>query len=99
MEAIQTENKTAESIAWSNVTGKPSTFTPASHTHTAEDLPNASTSGQGVVQLIDSYTSTSTSLAPTANSLKQVYEMANSKSKVFVGTTQPTDADIWFEIL
>ena len=91
--------KTAESVAWSNVTGKPTTFTPSSHTHTAADLPKASTSAQGIVQLIDSYTSTSTSLVPTANSLKQVYEIANSKSKVFVGTTQPTDADIWFEIL
>ena len=30
---------------------------------------------------------------------KGIYEIANSKSKVFVGTTQPTDADIWFEIL
>lgn len=91
--------KTAESVAWSNVTGKPTTFTPSSHTHTEADLPKASTSAQGIVQLIDSYTSTSTSLAATANSLKQVYEIANSKSKVFVGTTQPTDADIWFEIL
>ena len=91
--------ETAESVAWSNVTGKPTTFTPSSHTHTAADLPKASTSVQGIVQLIDSYTSTSTGLAATANSLKQVYEIANSKSKVFVGTTQPTDADIWFEIL
>ena len=91
--------ETAESVAWSNVTGKPTAFTPSSHTHTAADLPKASTSVQGIVQLIDSYTSTSTSLAATANSLKQVYEIANSKSKVFVGTTQPTDADIWFEIL
>ena len=91
--------ETAESVAWSNVTGKPTAFTPSSHTHTAADLPKASTSVQGIVQLIDSYTSTSTGLAATANSLKQVYEIANSKSKVFVGTTQPTDADIWFEIL
>ena len=55
--------KTAESVAWSNVTGKPTAFTPSNHTHTAADLPKASTSAQGIVQLIDSYTSTSTSLA------------------------------------
>lgn len=91
--------KTAESVAWSNVTGKPTTFTPASHTHTAADLPNASTSAQGIVQLVDSVTSTSTSLAPTAKSLKMVYDLAYSKSKIYVGDTQPTDADLWFEEL
>lgn len=91
--------KTAESVAWSNVTGKPTTFTPASHTHTAADLPKASTSAQGIVQLVDSVTSTSTSLAPTAKSLKMVYDLAYSKSKIYVGDTQPTDADLWFEEL
>ena len=31
------------SIAWSNVTGKPSTFTPSSHTHTSADVTDFST--------------------------------------------------------
>ena len=37
-------SKTADAVAWSNVTGKPSTFAPSSHTHTKSqitDMPTA----------------------------------------------------------
>jgi hypothetical protein len=43
-------------------------------------LPSASTSGAGVVQLNDGYASTSTSLAPTANALKSVYDLSERKA-------------------
>jgi hypothetical protein len=43
-------------------------------------LPTASTSGAGTVQLNDGYASTSTSLAPTANALKSVYDLSERKA-------------------
>jgi hypothetical protein len=43
-------------------------------------LPSASTGGAGVVQLNDGYASTSTSLAPTANALKSVYDLSERKA-------------------
>lgn len=43
------------------------------------NLPSSTTSLAGIVQLNDTYTSISTSLAPTANALKQVADIANSK--------------------
>jgi hypothetical protein len=43
-------------------------------------LPTASTGGAGVVQLNDGYASTSTSLAPTANALKSVYDLSERKA-------------------
>jgi hypothetical protein len=43
-------------------------------------LPTASTGGAGIVQLNDGYASTSTSLAPTANALKSVYDLSEKKA-------------------
>lgn len=34
---------TADAVAWSGVTGKPSTFTPSTHTHTLADITDAGT--------------------------------------------------------
>lgn len=62
-------------------------------------LPSASTGGAGVVQLNDGYASTSTSLAPTANALKSVYDLSERKALTIntqSGTTYTlvaTDAD------
>ena len=69
----------AGSVAWSNVTGKPSTFAPSSHSHSAGDLPSATTSAKGVVQLSSAVNSTSTTLAATASAVKAAYDLANSK--------------------
>jgi Phage tail fibre repeat len=41
-------------------------------------LPSASTSAPGIVQLVDSVSSTSTTQAPTANAVKQAYDRAVS---------------------
>jgi T5SS/PEP-CTERM-associated repeat protein len=43
-------------------------------------LPGATTSVAGIVQLNDGYASTSTTLAPTANALKSVYELSERKA-------------------
>lgn len=66
------------SHSWSEITGKPSTFTPASHTHSASQitsgvlsqsrLPNASSTGAGIVKLATSAeveAGTSTSAVPS----------------------------------
>ena len=51
-----------------------------SHSHVAGDLPNASTSAKGIVQLSTSTSSTSTSLAATASAVKAAYDLANGKA-------------------
>lgn len=66
----------ANAVPWTGVTGKPSTFTPTAHTHAAGDLPTASTSAAGIVQLNNTTTSTSTTLAATANAVKIAYDKA-----------------------
>lgn len=43
-------------------------------------LPTATTGSAGVVQLNDGYASTSTTLAPTANALKSVYDLSERKA-------------------
>jgi len=66
----------ANAVPWTGVTGKPSTFTPTAHTHAAADLPAASTSAAGIVQLNNTTSSTSTTLAATANAVKIAYDKA-----------------------
>ena len=68
--------------SWSEVTDKPSTFAPSSHTHAWSQItsvPSASTSAKGIVQLSTSTSSTSTTLAATASAVKSAYDLANSK--------------------
>ncbi|MDQ0270730.1 hypothetical protein [Cytobacillus purgationiresistens] len=40
-------------VAWGDVTGKPSTFPPSTHTHTASQISDASTVGRGVLSAQD----------------------------------------------
>jgi hypothetical protein len=59
-------------------------------------LPSATTGGAGVVQLNDGYASTSTTLAPTANALKSVYDLSERKALTIntqSGTTYSLVAD------
>lgn len=57
-----------------------SAYANASHSHGASDLPSASTSAKGIVQLSTSTSSTSTSLAATPSAVKAAYDLANSKA-------------------
>ena len=83
----------AHKHAWGEITGKPSTFTPASHTHSASQitsgvlsqsrLPNASSSGAGIVKLataaeVEAGTSTSAvpSMADVASYVKTTTDTA-----------------------
>lgn len=40
-------------VAWADVTGKPSSFTPATHTHTAAQVSDATATGRSVVTAAD----------------------------------------------
>lgn len=53
-------------------------YSPASHSHAEGDLPNASTSAQGVVQLSDSTSETSSVKAATPTAVKSAYDLANA---------------------
>ena len=53
------------------------------------NLPNASTSQVGIVQLSNSTSSTSTSLAATASAVKEAYDLANSKADSSHGNHVP----------
>jgi phage-related tail fiber protein len=57
-----------------------SEYANASHSHGANDLPSASTSAKGIVQLSTSTSSTSTSLAATPSAVKAAYDLANNKA-------------------
>ena len=54
------------------------------------NLPNASTSQVGIVQLSNSTSSTSTSLAATASAVKEAYDLANSKADSSHGNHVPS---------
>ena len=85
---------------WNNLTNKPSTFTPSAHSHVAGDLPNASTSAMGIVQLNSAINSTSTVLAATSLAVKTVAD-ALPTNKITVSSTQPSSPatnDIWIQI-
>ena len=52
-------------------------ITDFAHSHAAGDLPSGTTSAKGVVQLTTSVSSTSTTLAATASSVKAAYDKGN----------------------
>ena len=58
------------------------------------NLPNASTSQVGIVQLSNSTSSTSTSLAATASAVKEAYDLANSKANASHGNHVPATTSV-----
>ncbi|MED4933983.1 phage tail protein [Heyndrickxia coagulans] len=60
----------------------------------AGNLPGATTSAQGAVQLNDSYTSTSTTQAPTANALKMLYDYITANAQLKKITADNGDVSI-----
>lgn len=72
----------SSSVAWDNVTDKPSTFAPSAHTHTAADLTIAQNDiPETFVE--DEITSTN-SASPTVISLASYYSVANKGLRVRV---------------
>jgi len=84
---------------WVNRTIAAAGLAAASHSHTEGDLPNATTSAQGVVQLSSSQTGSSTTLAPTESAHNQKLKAhTGTGSEVLVSTSAPSggqDGDIW----
>lgn len=76
---------------WTDITNVPSSFTPSSHSHAESDLPDASTSAKGVVQLNNTTSSTSTTQAATANAVKTAYDLANSHTHTNYITSNASD--------
>lgn len=55
-------------VTWGDITGKPSTFAPATHTHTAAQISDASTVGRQVLTGADAAAIRSTLAIPAAPS-------------------------------
>ena len=68
-------DKTAVAADSAKLGGKtPSAYAQSVHSHTADDLPTATTSVPGIIQLLDSVTSASTTLAAVPKSVKSAYD-------------------------
>ena len=68
-------DKTAVAADSAKLGGKtPSAYALSVHNHTADDLPTATTSAPGIIQLLDSVTSASTTLAAVPKSVKSAYD-------------------------
>jgi hypothetical protein len=83
VDVIEVAQSTLGSLAIANIAGLQTALdgkAASSHSHSANDLPDASTSGKGVVQLENSYTSTSQIKAATANALKSLYDWITNRT-------------------
>ena len=70
-------DKTAVAADSAKLGGKaPSAYALSVHSHTAADLPSATTSTKGIVQLLDSVSSASTTLAAVPKSVKLAYDQS-----------------------
>jgi hypothetical protein len=69
--ALGTSSTTAKAgdyaPAWTDVTSKPTTFTPAAHTHTVTDISNSTTVGRSLVTATDAATARTVLGAGTSN--------------------------------
>ncbi|WP_018752685.1 pyocin knob domain-containing protein [Paenibacillus sanguinis] len=79
----------AERAAWNAAEGNAKAYTdtaaaPKVHSHTASDLPSATTQARGVVQLNTSTTSTATNQAATPSAVKAAYDAANAANNASV---------------
>ena len=71
--------KTSQAVDSAKLGGKPPTaFAPSVHSHSADNLPTGTTSAKGVLQILDSVTSTSTGYAAAPKSVKTAYDRANA---------------------
>nr|WP_232242599.1 tail fiber protein [Paenibacillus sp. GSMTC-2017] len=79
----------ADSVSWAGISGKPTTFVPASHQHSGADitsgtilaarLPVASLSTAGIAQLSSATNSTSATVAATSAAVKATMDFAAAK--------------------
>lgn len=65
------------------------TFTANASSNVTANIPSATTSRYGVTELSSSTSSTSTTLAATPSAVKAAYDLATSKAKITMTTTDP----------
>ena len=71
--------KTSQAVDSAKLGGKlPTAFAPSVHSHSADNLPTGTTSSKGVLQILDSVTSTSRGYAAAPKSVKTAYDWANA---------------------
>lgn len=73
------EAVSADTVPWSGVSDKPETYTPSAHTHDWPEIgnvPEASTSSPGIVQLSSAVDSTAEDKAATSKAVKTAYDAA-----------------------
>lgn len=76
----------SSSLSWGDITGKPSTFPPSAHTHTAAQISDASDVGKGLMTAKD---------AATARSLIQVPAAPTAGTAALLQAGTDTTARIW----
>lgn len=67
IKALQEGESGQVSVAWADVTGKPSTFPPSTHTHTAAQISDASAVGRSVLTAADAAAARTAIGAGTSN--------------------------------
>lgn len=65
------------------------TFTANASSNVTANIPSATTGRYGVTQLSDSTSSTSTTLAATSSAVKSAYDLAGTKAKITMSSTDP----------
>lgn len=83
----------AEAVAWTGVTGKPSTFPPSAHTHAAVDISDSTAVGQAVMTAADAAAARTAIGAGTGNgdvTLSGVQTLSNKTLASPVVTGTPT---------
>lgn len=65
------------------------TFTANASSNVTANIPSATTGRYGVTQLSDSISSTSTALAATSSAVKSAYDLAGTKAKITMSSTDP----------
>lgn len=83
---------------WAGITDKPSTFTPAGHSHVAADLPTASSTGQGVIQtasnsLVQAGTNASQAVTPASLASRTATDTRTGLVELATDTEAQTGTD------
>lgn len=86
---IDQHKSDASAHGWVQISGKPTTFPPEGHSHTAAELPAATTSQRGISQLNSSITSTAANQSATPLAVKTVNDLLSTLSNaLFTNTTR-----------
>lgn len=88
----------SESVPWTGVTGKPSTFTPSTHTHVATDISNSTSVGRSVLTAGDAAAARTAIGAGTGNGTGDVLIGTAQTITAPKRGTLTTDNDLSFDL-